>query len=121
MIKVKRIYLPSEPSDGYRVLVDRLWPRGIKKEDARLDEWLKEISPSPELRRWYDHQIERWPEFQVRYRRELASEDGAAHIRRLAALGKKGTLTLLFAARDEQHNSANVLLDVLKTDRGLRA
>lgn len=121
MIKVKRIYLPPDPSDGYRVLVDRLWPRGIRKEDARLDEWLKEISPSPALRRWYDHQIERWPEFQTRYRRELGSEDSVAHLRRLAALGNKGTLTLLFAARDELHNSANVLLDVLMADRGLRA
>lgn len=120
MIKVKRIYLPAEATDGYRVLVDRLWPRGIRKEDARLDEWLKDIAPSPELRRWYDHEVERWPEFQVRYRRELASESSAAQIRRLADLGRRGPVTLLFAARDEEHNSAKVLLDALRAHHGLR-
>lgn len=120
MIKVKRIYLPAEPTDGYRVLVDRLWPRGIKKEDARLDEWLKDIAPSPDLRRWYDHQVERWPEFRSRYGHELASEGSAAHIRRLADLGRRGPVTLLFASRDEEHNSARVLLDALGAHHGLR-
>jgi len=120
MIKAKRIYLPAEAGDGYRVLVDRLWPRGIKKEDARLDEWLKEIAPSPELRRWYDHQVELWPEFQSRYGHELASEASAAHIRRLADLGRRAPLTLLFASRDEERNSAMVLLEALRAHLGLR-
>lgn len=120
MIKAKRIYLPAEPSDGYRVLVDRLWPRGITKETARLDEWLKDIAPSPDLRRWYDHQVERWPEFQSRYGHELASAGSAAHIRRLAALGRSRPLTLLFASRDEDRNSAMVLFDALRAHHGLR-
>ena len=120
MIKAKRIYLPAEAADGYRVLVDRLWPRGIKKDDARLDEWLKDIAPSPDLRRWYDHQVELWPEFQSRYGHELASEESLAHIRRLADLGRRGPVTLLFASRDEERNSAMVLLEALQAHPGLR-
>ncbi len=120
MIKAKRIYLQAETADGYRVLVDRLWPRGIKKENARLDEWLKDIAPNPELRRWYDHQVERWPEFQSRYGHELASEGSMAHIRRLADLGRRGPVTLLFASRDEERNSAMVLLEALQAHPGLR-
>ena len=120
MIKVKRIYDASIASDGQRILVDRLWPRGISKDAARIDEWMKEIAPSTKLRTWYGHHVEKWPEFVRRYRHELASEDQADRLTRLADLGRRGPLTLLFAARDEAHNSAMVLLDVLQKHRGLR-
>jgi uncharacterized protein YeaO (DUF488 family) len=118
MFTVKRIYEPAENADGYRVLVDRLWPRGLTKEEARLDEWLKDIAPSPALRKWYSHEIEKWPDFVRRYRREL--EGHGELIDWLAGQGRKGNVTLLFAARDEEHNSAIVLRDVLKSRGGLR-
>ncbi|NDA47107.1 MAG: DUF488 domain-containing protein [Alphaproteobacteria bacterium] len=120
MIKVKRIYDGAEAADGYRVLVDRLWPRGITKDAAKLDNWMKEIAPSPKLRTWYSHEIEKWPEFVRRYEAELASEDQADRLKHLADIGRKGSLTLLFAARDEAHNSARVLLQVLEKRHGLR-
>jgi uncharacterized protein YeaO (DUF488 family) len=118
MISVKRIYEPAEKADGYRVLVDRLWPRGLTKAEARFEEWLKDLAPTPALRRWYGHEVEKWPEFVRRYRRELAAQD--EHLDRLAALGRKRRVTLLFAARDEEHNSAIVLRDTLKSRGGLR-
>src|SRR5690242_19632952 len=111
MFAVKRIYEPAAKADGYRVLVDRLWPRGLTKEEARLDEWLKDIAPSPALRKWYSHEVEKWPEFVRRYRREL--EGHGELIDRLADRGRKGRVTLLFATRDEEHNSAIVLRDAL--------
>src|SRR5689334_18547278 len=113
MITIKRIYEPAEASDGYRILVERLWPRGLTKEKARLDEWLKDIAPSPRLRTWYGHKVEKWPEFVERYRLELAAPGNVEPLKRLAQLGRKGKLTLLFAARDDEHNSALVLRDVL--------
>jgi uncharacterized protein YeaO (DUF488 family) len=120
MISVKRIYEAADPADGHRVLVDRLWPRGLTREGARIDEWLKEIAPSPELRQWYSHEVEKWPEFVKRYRRELASPENGERLNHLAELGRRGTVTLLFAARDERHNSAIVLRDALKARGGLR-
>jgi uncharacterized protein YeaO (DUF488 family) len=112
-ILTKRVYaLPSE-ADGYRILVDRLGPRGLSKVVAALDEWLREVAPSTELRKWYDHQVERWPEFRVRYRRELQATpellDGILEHERSA-----GTVTLLYAARDELHNEALVLAEALR-------
>ena len=89
MIRIKRIYEPLDSSDGYRVLIDGLWPRGVKKEDARLDEWLKDIAPSAKLRTWFGHQPARWPEFASRYKKELEAPDKAAHLKRLKALAKK--------------------------------
>lgn len=114
MISVKRVYEPAAASDGTRVLVDRLWPRGLRKEDARLDEWLRDIAPSPELRKWYAHDAARWEEFQARYRAELATPERLAHLERLAAIARTGTLTLLYAAREERHNSAVVLAQMLE-------
>jgi uncharacterized protein YeaO (DUF488 family) len=115
MIKLKRIYDAREESDGHRVLVDRLWPRGVKKEAAALEEWLRDIAPSPQLRKWFGHDPARWDEFVKRYRRELASADAAPRLAHLRQLSRKGTLTLLYAAREERHNSAVVLRDVLES------
>ncbi len=104
---VKRVYEPAADGDGQRVLVDRLWPRGVKKEDARLDLWLKDIAPSDDLRHWFGHDPERWTEFQKRYRAELKDKDEA--VAELRGLMAKGKVTLLFAAHDEQHNNAVAL------------
>jgi len=115
--RLKRIYEPPSRDDGFRVLVERLWPRGMKKEDAHLDLWLKEVSPSPELRRWYKHDVKKWPEFRRRYTAELkANPEPVALLRDRA---KKGNVTLLYAARDEEHNSAVVLKEYLGVWRAL--
>ena len=113
-VHVKRVYHPAEKSDGVRILVDRLWPRGISKDRARIDEWMKDIAPSAALRTWFGHREDRWEEFQKRYRAELASSGGKALLDRLKQMSRKGTVTLVFAARDEQHNNAIVLAKVLK-------
>ncbi len=109
-IAVKRIYDPASRSDGTRVLVDRLWPRGIAKAKARVDAWLKDVGPSTALRTWFGHDPARWPEFQRRYHRELANS-GAA--RPIADLARHGPITLLFAAKDDEHNNAVALRDYL--------
>jgi len=108
-IQLKRAYLPPSDADGVRVLVDRLWPRGLRKSDAAIDRWLKDIAPSTELRRWFGHDPERWSEFRRRYRAELSHKaDLLAELRRIA---REGRLTLIYAARDELHNEAVVLRD----------
>jgi len=108
MFKLKRIYDASEASDGYRVLVDRIWPRGVSKEKAQIDLWMKEIAPSDALRKWFGHAPERWEEFQRRYREELQKE--IRLINRLQQLEKQhGTLTLVISARDDHHNQAVAL------------
>ena len=108
MFKLKRIYEAFEPSGGYRVLVDRIWPRGVSREKARIDLWIKEIAPSDALRKWFGHDPERWGEFQRRYREELQKEIGLRN--QLQQLEKQhGTLTLVFSARDEHHNQAVAL------------
>ena len=113
MIRIARVYESPGKRDGWRVLVDRLWPRGLKKQAAQVDEWMKEVSPSNELRKWFGHKPERWAGFQNRYRAELAKKKNL--IESLRALERKhGTLTLLFGATDEQHNQAVVLRDLLK-------
>ena len=110
-IALKRIYLPASPADGTRLLVERLWPRGLTKADAALDDWLKDIAPSTDLRKWYAHDPQRWHEFQNRYRRELAEQGD--EIARLRDLAKKGRITLLYASREDRMNSAGVLRQVL--------
>jgi uncharacterized protein YeaO (DUF488 family) len=108
--KTKRIYAPASDEDGFRVLVDRLWPRGIKKQTARIDLWAKEIAPSDALRREFHGHPERWDRFVGAYRRELAREPAASAVRDLLARGKRGSvITLLYAARDEEHNNAAAL------------
>ena len=115
MITIKRVYDPAARTDGYRVLVDRLWPRGLTRDDARLDEWLREIAPSSELRKWFGHAPERWPEFAKRFRRELSEPARAAHIERLRTLAADRTVTLLYAASDDRHNNAVVIADLLRS------
>jgi uncharacterized protein YeaO (DUF488 family) len=111
MIKLKRVYDPPDRRDGKRVLVDRLWPRGITKEDAAVDLWLREIAPSNELRKWFGHDPGRWQEFRKRYRKEL--EEKADLVRELSDAARKGTVTLLYSAKDTEHNNAVVLRDVI--------
>jgi uncharacterized protein YeaO (DUF488 family) len=111
-IRVKRIYDPPGGKDGARVLVDRLWPRGVRKETAELTEWLKDIAPSAELRRWFGHDPARFAEFSRRYRAELSANKDA--VGRMEDLVKAGPLTLLYAAHDEEHNHARVLAEYLK-------
>jgi uncharacterized protein YeaO (DUF488 family) len=107
MIKQKRVYEEPSPEDGFRVLVERLWPRGISKERARLDLWLKDVAPSPGLRRWFNHDPARWKEFQKRYAAELRHKPDA--VRLLRQKGREGTVTLVYAAHDEEHNGAVAL------------
>jgi uncharacterized protein YeaO (DUF488 family) len=115
-IKLKRVYDTSLNDDGFRILVDRLWPRGITKEKARVDLWLKDIAPSTELRAWFGHDPVKWEEFQKRYERELTQHEAALEtLRRIIKTEKK--VTLLFAAADENHNNA-VVLKALLTSLG---
>lgn len=110
-IRLKRVFAAPAAEDGERILVDRLWPRGMRKEAAALDGWMKDLAPSTELRRWFGHEPARWAGFRKRYEAELAQhQDLLDELRRRA---RKGTVTLLFAARDEAHNEAVVLKDVL--------
>jgi uncharacterized protein YeaO (DUF488 family) len=109
--RIKRVYEPPEASDGLRVLVDRLWPRGLGKDAVHLDGWEKEVAPSPELRKWFGHSPERFAEFSRRYGAELAGKGEA--LARLRALAAKGPVTLLYAAHDEEHNHARVLAEWL--------
>lgn len=109
---IKRIYDAPARSDGWRVLVDRVWPRGIKKQDAALDEWLREIAPSAELRKWFGHDSKRWPEFRKRYRREL--REHASELNTLRQRAARTRVTLLYGARNEQFNQAVVLQEALR-------
>lgn len=110
--QIKRIYDEPSDEDGYRVLVDRLWPRGVSKEAAQLDEWLKEITPSPELRKWFDHDPDKFEEFKKRYENELASKDEP--VGKLIDIAENQNVTLLYAAKDETHNHAIVLKEFLE-------
>ncbi len=113
-INIKRAYEPAASADGYRVLVDRLWPRGVKKEGARLDAWARELAPSPGLRRWFGHDPARFAEFTRRYTRELRAGDARAGLAELTRRATRGTVTLVYGARDELHNGAVVLRDLLE-------
>jgi uncharacterized protein YeaO (DUF488 family) len=114
-IKIKRIYEAPEPNDGTRILVDRLWPRGMKKEKAYVDTWLKDIGPSTELRKWFGHDPERWTEFKAKYVDELKGK--ADQLSLIHEAATQGAVTLLYAARDEQHNEAVILAELLKHRR----
>jgi uncharacterized protein YeaO (DUF488 family) len=111
MFKLKRVYDERSRADGLRVLVERLWPRGLSKERAAVDLWLKEVAPSPELRKWFGHDPARWEPFQKRYWKELEEKDEA--VRLLNQKDKRGAITLVYAARDEEHNGALALKQFL--------
>lgn len=111
MIRIKRVYDPVERSDGRRILVERLWPRGIKKDELTMDAWCKDVAPSTALRQWFGHKPERWPEFRRRYEQELVENVDAW--RPILEAARIGTVTLLYSARDVEHNSAVVLRDYL--------
>ena len=117
-VRLKRVYEPAAPDDGVRVLVDRLWPRGLRKADAAIDRWMKDIAPSTQLRQWFGHDPERWPEFRRRYTRELQQQ--AVAVEELQELARSGPVTLVFAARDEAHNDAIVLRDALLQSRNTK-
>jgi uncharacterized protein YeaO (DUF488 family) len=117
MIKLKRAYAPPASRDGHRVLVDRLWPRGLRKEDARIDDWLKAIAPSDALRKWFGHEPARFNEFRERYRRELRRQDAHAALQSLARRAAQGTVTLVYAAHDDDCNNAVVLAEELERQR----
>jgi uncharacterized protein YeaO (DUF488 family) len=110
-IKLKRAYEPPAPDDGTRILIDRLWPRGVKKADAAIDEWMKEIAPSTGLRKWFGHDPSRWQEFRRRYQSEIRQHPD--QFDRLRMLAQHGRITLVFSAHDEAHNDAVVLKDLL--------
>ena len=110
-MKIKRIYETPEAEDGYRVLVDRIWPRGISKDNAALDEWMKDIAPSTELRKWFNHQPELFPEFKRKYKEEL--KEKKMELNHLKSIAAKKNLTLLYSAKDTQFNQTVVLLDAL--------
>jgi uncharacterized protein YeaO (DUF488 family) len=114
-VRLKRAYEPPAASDGYRVLVDRLWPRGVSREQARLDEWARELAPSTQLRRWFAHDPERFAEFKGRYAKELAAQNDK--LRELRRRARQGTLTLVYGARDTEHNEAVVLAEILRRGR----
>ena len=110
-LRLKRAYEPAEPDDGVRILIDRLWPRGVSKARAALDDWMKDIAPSTELRQWFGHDAARWKEFQRRYRAELRQHP--QELDRIRALARTQTVTLVYSAHDDEHNDAIVLRDVL--------
>ena len=114
MLRLKRAYEQPDASDGYRVLVERLWPRGVKKEALRLDAWLKDIAPSSTLRRWFAHDPTRWAEFVRRYREELRCEAAAIEVAGLAQRARRERVTLIYAAKDQAHNSAIVVRDAIE-------
>ena len=114
IIATKRVYEAAEPEDGLRVLVDRLWPRGFTKEEAAIALWLKESAPSTNLRKWFNHEPARWDEFRARYREELEHSRVAEEFRQLS--GKHSKISLIYAAKDPEHNHAVVLLDFLKNE-----
>jgi uncharacterized protein YeaO (DUF488 family) len=118
-VQLKRAYEEPGPDDGFRILVDRLWPRGVPKASAHIDLWFKDIAPSPELRKWYGHEPSRWPEFRTRYFAELdGNPEAVAQLRQLV---RRGPVTLVYAAKDQQHSHAVALLDYLKgAGKGVR-
>ncbi|MGH7372314.1 MAG: DUF488 domain-containing protein, partial [Candidatus Methylomirabilales bacterium] len=114
MIRIERVYEPPGRGDGVRVLVDRLWSRGLSEQKARIDEWQKDLAPTAALRKWFQHDPKKWNEFQRRYRNELKAKGKLEELQELARRAKRETITLLFGALDEEHNNAVALKDLLK-------
>ena len=117
-VRLRRVYETPDPADGRRVLVDRLWPRGLSRSAAALDEWLKTVAPSDELRRWYGHQPEKFATFRQRYEQELRSPERSGALDHLRQLARQGPLTLLTATRDAEHSEAAVLAELLRSGDG---
>jgi uncharacterized protein YeaO (DUF488 family) len=113
-VRLKRAYEPAVPGDGYRVLIDRIWPRGVSREQAHLDAWARELAPSNQLRKWFDHDPARFAGFRRRYERELGGHGD--RLRELRRIAREGTLTLVYGARDTEHNDAVVLADFLERE-----
>jgi uncharacterized protein YeaO (DUF488 family) len=113
-VQLKRAYDPPKKSDGTRVLVDRIWPRGVKKADAEIQEWMKDIAPSSSLRKWFGHDPEKWQEFRSRYRAELKKKP--EQLEHLCMLVRKGPTTLIYSARDQKHNNAVALRDLILSE-----
>jgi len=111
-LRIKRVYDPAEPGDGYRILVDRLWPRGVSRERAQLDEWARDLAPSTDLRKWFNHDPKRFPEFRERYREELRSHSD--QIDGLRERASRGPVTMVYGARDTEHNDAVVIAEVVR-------
>ena len=111
-MKLKRIYEGYSPSDGYRILVERLWPRGISKEDAHIDMWMKDVAPSSELRKWFNHEDAKWEEFQERYKKELSGSRHFQDLRKIVSIHEN--VTLIFSSKSENHNNAVVLYNMLE-------
>ena len=120
-ISIKRAYEDPAPSDGYRVLVDRVWPRGRSKEVLRIDEWAREVAPSAALRKWFGHDPARWDEFRSRYQGELAAPEQQERLKGVLSAAGKGPLTLVYGAKDEEHNQAVVLAALLRSGSTKRA
>jgi uncharacterized protein YeaO (DUF488 family) len=112
-IRIKRVYDPSSPQDGLRILVDRLWPRGLSKEKAKVDLWLREIAPSNELRKWYGHEPDKWTEFKKKYLKEI--EEKKAEFELLRKKARQGTVTFLFSSREEKLNNAAALKEFVES------
>ena len=110
-IQIKRVYDDPSESDGYRILIDRIWPRGVSKEDAKLDDWNKDLAPSTELRKWFDHDPDKFKDFSDKYKKELKDQTDA--LKQLSKKAKDQTVTLLYGAKDTEHNQAVVLKEVL--------
>ncbi|QQZ08798.1 DUF488 domain-containing protein [Heyndrickxia vini] len=116
MIKIKRAYEPISEVDGKRILVDRLWPRGISKEKANIDEWMKNIAPSNELRKWFNHDPEKFDKFREKYKEELDNTELHDDLKKLRKMNDEGTVTLVYSAKDEEHNQAIVLKQYLEEE-----
>jgi len=113
MLKIKRAYEPVEAADGQRILIDRLWPRGLSKSEAHIDEWLKDLAPSTELRKWFGHDLEKWDEFKKRYQKELSSPDKIKLMENIAQKVKQANITLIYSAKDTEHSDVRVLEELI--------
>jgi uncharacterized protein YeaO (DUF488 family) len=114
MLKIKRAYEKEEPGDGKRLLIDRLWPRGISKAEAGIDEWLKDLGPSTELRKWFGHDPEKWPEFKKRYLKELSDPAKTSLLEVIAHSARRSTVTLVYSAKDTEHSDVKVLQEIVQ-------
>lgn len=113
MVTIKRAYEPVSPDDGTRILVDRLWPRGVAKNGAKVAEWMRELGPSNELRKFFGHEPARWEEFRRRYKAELKQPEARAMLEKIARMAERGRVTLVYGAKDERHNQAVVLKEII--------